>query len=99
MDELKEKLESQAFALLLDVRGPEEFAQGHVPGARNSPLPDLTNETVLQSDLKDYKDKPVAVICGIGKRSAQATVRMSKVSVLEFALDEDLELRSWDFRM
>jgi len=72
-------LEKNEYSLLLDVRGPLEYAAGHVPGARNIPLDELTKEFVEESDLKEYKDKPVAVICGIGKRSAQATVRLTKV--------------------
>ena len=81
MDELKAKLERKEFALLLDVRGPSEFESGHVPGARNIPLGELTGDYVDASDLKEYKEKAIAVICGIGKRSAQATVRLNKVQV------------------
>lgn len=32
---------------LIDVRQPEEFARGHLPGARLVPLPELANKTNL----------------------------------------------------
>ena len=79
VDDLKSRLKAKSIDLLLDVRGPDEFDGGHVPGARNAPLAELNSDYVNNRDLKDYKEKRVAVICGIGKRSAQATVRLSKV--------------------
>jgi len=55
-------------ALLLDVRTPEEFAQGHLPGARNVPV------QVLESRLAEVGDaaSPVVVYCRSGARSARA---------------------------
>jgi len=55
-------------ALLLDVRTPEEFARGHLPGARNVPV------QVLESRLADVGDRalPVVVYCRSGARSAHA---------------------------
>ena len=32
---------------LIDVRQPQEFARGHLPGARLVPLPELANKTSL----------------------------------------------------
>lgn len=52
---------------LVDVRTPEEFAEGHVEGAINIPLDQI--EARL-SELP--KDKSVHVICRSGRRSAQA---------------------------
>lgn len=55
-------------AILLDVRTPEEFARGHLPGARNVPV------QVLESRLTDVGDPavPVVVYCRSGARSARA---------------------------
>jgi len=57
-----------AGALLLDVRTPEEFARGHLPGARNVPV------QVLESRLAEVGDPaaPVVVYCRSGARSARA---------------------------
>jgi phage shock protein E len=49
---------------VLDVRTPEEFAAGHVPGAVNVPHDQLANR------LADVpRDKDVVVYCRSGRRS------------------------------
>jgi len=55
-------------ALIIDVRNPNEFAQGHVKGAKNIPLERLTGQ------LKNLKDKntPIITCCASGMRSASA---------------------------
>lgn len=50
---------------LIDVRETEEYAEGHVPGARNLPM------GVLTSRLDELdRSAPVHVICASGNRSA-----------------------------
>jgi rhodanese-related sulfurtransferase len=52
---------------LLDVRDPDEFADGHAPGARNLPL------NTLRSRLGELsKEHPLAVYCGVGGRAHNA---------------------------
>jgi phage shock protein E len=53
--------------ILLDVRTPEEFASGHIAGAVNIPVQDLTR---LMSELP--QDLPLVIYCRSGNRSAQA---------------------------
>jgi len=55
-------------ALIIDVRSPDEFKQGHVKNAKNIPLEHLQGE--LKS-LKD-KDRPIITCCASGMRSASA---------------------------
>ena len=52
-------------ATLLDVREAGEFADGHVPGARNVPMGQLPGHL----DELD-RDHPVLLICWSGNRSA-----------------------------
>lgn len=53
--------------LLLDVRTPEEFATGHIPGAVNISL------QTLESRLSSIPaDQPVVIYCRSGNRSATA---------------------------
>lgn len=52
---------------LLDVRTPQEFAGGALPGAQNVPLNGIPN--VLQSLPKD---QPVLLYCRSGARSGMA---------------------------
>jgi rhodanese-related sulfurtransferase len=55
-------------AVLLDVRSPQEYRQGHIPGSKNVPLQSMrdVNETVPQLDT------PLFVYCYSGARSGQA---------------------------
>ena len=61
-------LESLALdAVVLDVREPEEYAHGHVPGAINVPQADLA------SGLDELpRDRPILAICRGGSRSLRA---------------------------
>lgn len=51
---------------------------GHVPLATNIPL-DALSDAVRKGCLDSVKAGTIAVICASGGRSAQATVRLSKV--------------------
>jgi phage shock protein E len=53
--------------LLLDVRTPEEYADGHIAGAVNIPLAELGNQL-----SQVPRDIPVIVYCRTGVRAAQA---------------------------
>ena len=54
--------------VVIDVREADEYAGGHVPGARNLPL------SQLEDRLGDVPvGAPVHVICQSGGRSARAT--------------------------
>lgn len=69
--ELYRALESGA--LIVDVRTPEEFAQGHVPGAVNWPV-----EAIATWADGVPKDKPVYLYCRSGNRSRQAAEYLKK---------------------
>ena len=55
---------------LVDVRTPEEYAEGHIAGSRNINVFD--NDFVEEAEKALDKSKPVAVYCRSGKRSADA---------------------------
>jgi len=61
-------LQSQG-TLLIDVRQPDEYAQGHAPGSTLIPLGQLAQRL---PELVGYKNKPVALICHSGNRSGKA---------------------------
>jgi rhodanese-related sulfurtransferase len=54
--------------LLLDVRTPEEFAAGHLPGAVNIPVDDLRGRL---SELP--RGREIAAYCQVGQRGYLAT--------------------------
>jgi phage shock protein E len=55
--------------VIIDVRTPAEFAQGHVPGAINIPVDQVANRV---GELANAKDKDVVLYCRSGKRAGQA---------------------------
>ncbi len=55
-------------AVLLDVRTREEFASGHLPGARLLPLDELEQ----RADELRSSGQPIVVYCRSGRRSALA---------------------------
>lgn len=59
--------------ILLDVRTPEEFADGHIPGAINIP-----NENIGENDIAELPDKEqrIYVYCRSGNRSKQASAKL-----------------------
>jgi len=63
-------------AVVVDVREPEEFAAGHVTGARNLPLSQL--EEKLGALIKK-KTLPVVLVCETGSRSHRAVALAKKL--------------------
>lgn len=61
-------------ALVLDVREPEEYAHGHVPGAINLP------QAELASRLDEVpRDRPLLLVCRSGVRSLRAAQFLRQV--------------------
>ena len=56
-------------AVVIDICEPEEFAAGHVGGARNIPLAQLSER--LPQTVKN-KALPVILVCAKGARAARA---------------------------
>jgi uncharacterized membrane protein YdjX (TVP38/TMEM64 family)/rhodanese-related sulfurtransferase len=74
---LKERLERDAETVLVDVRGPDEFygPLGHIGGARNIPVANLTASRYSFSELKSAS---LVTICKTDKRSAKAAQVLKK---------------------
>lgn len=60
--------------LVLDVRDAEEFATGHIQGAKNIPLSELENRV---KEIEKFKSKTVLVHCQKGMRSNSACKMLS----------------------
>ena len=67
-----DRCRATAGAVLLDVREPDEYADGHIPGSRNLPLSAIDTAEILAPD----RDAPLFVYCLSGARSAQAVARL-----------------------
>jgi rhodanese-related sulfurtransferase len=64
---LRRKLDTGDEPQLIDVREPEAFEQGHLPGAENVPMTELPTRI----DQIEFTDE-VVVACQIGQASLQA---------------------------
>jgi phage shock protein E len=60
--------------VVLDVRTPQEYAQGHVPGALNI---DVSSPSFADEIATLPKDVTYVVYCRSGNRSADAAARMA----------------------
>ena len=60
--------QQQKSAVLLDVRTPQEYREGHIPGSKNVPLQAID----IVADLVENKDTKLYVYCYSGARSRQA---------------------------
>lgn len=74
---LRERLADGDDLAVLDVRSAEEFEGelGHIQGARNVPVNELTGRL---PELADWTERPVAVICRTDRRSAKAARILSQ---------------------
>lgn len=86
MTEAKEIFEANPNGsyIILDVRRPDEFSEGHIPGAIN-----IANETIGEEPPAELPDKnqTIYVYCRSGNRSKQASAKLAKLgytNVVEF---------------
>lgn len=62
-------------AIVVDVREQGEYAQGHVPNARNIPAGELSRRI---NELEKWKSRPLILCCGTGARSGTALAQLKK---------------------
>ena len=62
-------------AVLVDVRTPEEYWDGHVPGSVNVPLQQIED---IELEVAE-KNTPLFVYCRSGARSRQATALLKEI--------------------
>ena len=63
-----QEYKNAAGAVLLDVRTPQEYREGHIPGSQNVPLQQLGKV----EEVTENKDAVLYVYCRSGARSRQA---------------------------
>lgn len=74
MEEAKEIFATEGDYIILDVRRPDEFAEGHIPGAIN-----VANEDISDTDIDELPDKDqlIYVYCRSGRRSKEAAGKLA----------------------
>ncbi len=70
-----EEYKKTAGAVLLDVRTPQEYQEGHIPESKNVPLQQLNNVVAVVKNT----EIPLFVYCYSGARSRQATGMLQRM--------------------
>jgi rhodanese-related sulfurtransferase len=63
-------------AVVVDLRAADEYAKGHILGARSIPIADLERRA---GELDKHKTKPVIVHCGDGNRAGAGVALLRKL--------------------
>ncbi len=84
VSEAVQLMQSEKDYIILDVRRPDEFAEGHIPNAFNVP-----NENIGDNEISELPDKNqlILVYCRSGRRSKEASEKLVKLgytNIVEF---------------
>ena len=91
MNEAVKMMKDEKNYIILDARRPDEFAEGHIPGAINVP-----NEEIAAAEIAELPDKSqlILVYCRSGRRSKEASEKLVKLgytNIVEFGGIQDYE--------
>lgn len=91
----KATLDSKSAGLIIDVREPAEYAEGHVPGAINLPRGQIEFKIWPHLGYPEKLDtrKKITVYCGTGSRSILAAkslqdLKLANVSAVDMKFEE-----------
>ena len=89
MDEAVKMMKEEKNYIILDVRRPDEFAKGHIPGAIN-----VSNEEIGTTEIAELPNKSqlILVYCRSGRRSKEASEKLVKLgytNIVEFGGIQD----------
>ena len=91
MDEAVKTMKDEENYIILDVRRPDEYSEGHIPGAINVP-----NEEIGSAEIAELPNKSqlILVYCRSGRRSKEASEKLVKLGytgIVEFGGIQDYE--------
>jgi len=89
--ELMQRIKADHAQLILDVRSPEEYKDGHIPGAINIPHTQLISRLV---EIDSYKSKDVVLYCWSGGRVITAANILQSAGFRKL-LHLDGDMRGW----
>ena len=84
MDKAVKMMKDEKNYIILDARRPDEYSEGHIPGAINVP-----NEEIGTAEIAALPDKSqlILVYCRSGRRSKEASEKLVKLgytNIVEF---------------
>ena len=88
---LKRMEQKDPSMIVLDVRTPEEFAAGHIPGAVNIPY---THLPARISELPDAGEKDIVIYCTVGIRAERGAERLRENGFTRL-LHLDGDMQAW----
>ena len=91
MDAAIKMMKDEKNYIILDVRRPDEYSEGHIPGAINVP-----NEEIGTAEIAELPDKSqlILVYCRSGRRSKEAAEKLVKLgytNIVDFGGIQDYE--------
>ena len=92
-EEVRELLDSEDPPRVVDIRSPDAFARGHIPGSENVPFHELTDRV----DSFEGAER-VVTVCPHGKASVQAANLITSYEGAQGARVESMAggLERWD---
>ena len=89
--DLMQRIKSNHAGLILDVRSPQEYAEGHVPGAVNIPHNQIGSRL---AEIGSQKDKDIILYCEVGGR-ASAAANTLQAAGFNKLLHLDGDMKGW----
>jgi rhodanese-related sulfurtransferase len=77
--------------IILDVRSPEEYSAGHIPGAINVPYDQIAAHL---DSLETFRDREIVVYCRSGRRAGVAEAALAEDGFQQL-LDLEGHMQSW----
>ena len=91
MSDLHEHLHAlESDELILDVRTPEEYAEGHIPRSKNIPHEEVVNHI---EELKNFK--AIYIHCRSGKRAQFAAGELQKAGLNNLVCISSSGMMDW----
>jgi phage shock protein E len=84
---LLSRLDGEDRPVVLDVRTPDEYASGHVPGAINIPHDQIRSRL---SELGDHQKEDIVVYCKSGRRAGVASEALTDAGFRVMHLQGDM---------
>ena len=75
-DEAMQMMQDESDYLIVDVRRPDEFAEGHIAGAINVPNEEISDE---MPELLPDKDQLLLIYCRSGNRSKEGSQKLADI--------------------
>lgn len=90
--DLVKRLEGEDVPVILDVRSPEEFADGHIPGAINVPYDQIAANL---DSLESFLTAEIVVYCRTGRRAGVAEKALREAGFTQ-VVDLEGHMVSWN---